>query len=106
MLLQIGPNLAHIQAEKLQIVFNWQKAPGVNGLSCPYNHDTDDHSFLHIFLHSLHNMIFHIFTCYQHLFYENYIKMSLSLKQLKEENEKLRRDLQESNQARDEEKKR
>lgn len=32
--------------------------------------------------------------------------MSLSLKQLKEENEKLRRDLQESNQARDEEKKR
>lgn len=32
--------------------------------------------------------------------------MSLSLKQLKEENEKLRRDLQESNQAKDEEKKR
>jgi len=32
--------------------------------------------------------------------------MSLSLKQLKEENERLRRDLQESNQARDEEKKR
>ena len=32
--------------------------------------------------------------------------MSLSLKQLKEENEKLRRDLQESNEARDEEKKR
>lgn len=34
------------------------------------------------------------------------LQMSLSLKQLKEENEKLRRDLQESNQARDEEKKR
>ena len=34
------------------------------------------------------------------------LQMSLSLKQLKEENEKLRRDLQESDQARDEEKKR
>lgn len=34
------------------------------------------------------------------------LQMSLSLKQLKEENEKLRKDLQESNQARDEEKKR
>lgn len=34
------------------------------------------------------------------------LQMSLSLKQLKEENEKLRRDLEESNQARDEEKKR
>ena len=32
--------------------------------------------------------------------------MSLSLKQLKEENEKLRRDLPESNEAREEEKKR
>jgi len=32
--------------------------------------------------------------------------MSSSLKQLKEENEKLRKDLQESNQARDDQKKR